>query len=95
MRWFFSRIDDQWLEARGQQHGYRFLIQSIGLAETGDQIPLLHGGADDDPDGPEPIVQQSIHGKNRAGPDDDQAEQIEGMAHPAVGAAIGERIGRW
>ena len=70
------------------------MIVSIGFAERRYQVCFFKDCSDIDPHGPEHVEEQPIGGHVRAGPNEQDRKEIEGMANPQVRTAHDQLLRR-
>ena len=70
------------------------MVIPIGFAERRHQVRFFKDCSDIDPHGPEHVEEQPIGGHVRAGPNEQDRKEIEGMANPQVRTADDELLRR-
>jgi len=71
------------------------LVPTVAFSEVDEKIALFELGAYDDPRGAEHVEEEPISRQARGGPDEQEHEQVEGMADVAIGTVGHESKRRW
>ena len=67
------------------EHGHSLLVLPVRIAEIRDEIALFEVRPDHDPDRPQEVEQEPVRRQIRVGPDQQDHEEVERVANPAIG----------